>query len=114
MRFPAIAPASRAQKLDWLTFINGKLIFTYAAPTLADLPLYQDFLQARYTTIGRAEHGLSARRGRCHGVFPEHRSPTVLPPSGQALEDWIEYVAVVLPTAAQCSPFHGSCADSVE
>jgi len=105
MRFPAIAPASRAQKLDWLTFINGKLIFTYAAPTLADLPLYQDFLQARYTTIAALNTAYQLAGADVMESFPSIGLPTVLPPSGQALEDWIEYVAVVLPTARNAHRF---------
>jgi phage tail-like protein len=102
--FPPLAPSNKAQKQDWRTF-TGKLIFTYAPPTAADLPLYQDFLQASYTMISslNATYQLSGI-----DVIPSFDSiqfPKALPPGGQALEDWIKFVAIVLPTQRNAHRF---------
>jgi hypothetical protein len=103
--FPPLAPTNKLQKQDWLTFTMRKLIFTYAPPTPADLPLYQDFLQARYTTISLLNTAYQLSGPDVISSFLDIQLPTVLPPSGQALEDWIEFVAVVIPTQRNAHRF---------
>jgi hypothetical protein len=102
--FPPLAPSSKAQKQDWLTF-TGKLIFTYAPPTSADLSLYQDFLQARYTTISSLNTSYQLSGVDVIPSFDSIQFPKAMPPGGQALEDWIEFVAIVLPTQRNAHRF---------
>ena len=103
--FPPLAPTNKAEKQDWLTFVTGKLIFTYAAPTPADLPLFLDFLQAQYPSISKLNSAYQLSGSDLVPSFDAIQFPTVMPSGGQALMDWIEFVAEVLPTQRNAHRF---------
>src|SRR4029077_9977377 len=86
------------QSRDWQTFIDQRLAFTYTPPNSGDLKLYQNFLRARYQTVGalNARYQLSGP-----AIIPSFDSiafPSFLPSGGQMLEDWLELVSSILPT----------------
>jgi len=98
LQFFAIAPANKAQAKDWRTFITRQLVFTYTAPTSADLTLYQNFLRSRYQTIAALNTSYQLAGDSAVTSFTSIALPAYLPSGGQALEDWLEFVSSILPT----------------
>ena len=102
LRFPSIQPAQSAEAADWQTFINTDLGFTYSLVTDADEPTYEQFLADRYgkPSALNAAYGLTGSLALTSFSDVKAKLWTNLaeglPSTGPFLQDWIEFVSVVL------------------
>ncbi|MBZ5524721.1 MAG: beta-galactosidase [Acidobacteriia bacterium] len=98
---PPVEPAQKMQSADWQRFLRSALGFTYAAVTLADRTAYQRFLARLYPHVS----DLNRAYDLTLGGFDSVTLPDVFPSSGRKLQDWIQFVSVVLPTARNAHRF---------
>jgi phage tail-like protein len=112
VRFPAVDPDCGQRTRDWQAFTRGELGFVYARVSDADEPLYREFLARRYRQPVdlSAAYELSGSAGI--GSFGEVRTRfwdallrQRLPDGGKMLDDWIEFVSVILPTRRNAHRF---------
>ena len=81
--FPPVLPQNPAIREDWTRFTQKWLGFTYAAVVPDDKAAYQAFLMRRDQLNVVSYSGIEL--------------PDVLPSGGKQLNDWIQFVSMVLP-----------------
>lgn len=84
-KMPATLPADKQQAEVWREFLRTGLGFHYEAVTSADLPLWEQFIKARYRRTDPL--------------------PASVPESGKPLYDWIQFVSIHLPTVRSAHRF---------
>ncbi len=92
---PAIQPAHLQQRRDWEDFVRSEIGFNYAEITSADTERYRRFISSRYRSLQAYR---LAYPGSTLNSFDELILPSVLPPAGSPLEDWIQFVSILMPT----------------
>jgi phage tail-like protein len=102
---PPVQPSQKTQAADWNRFLQGSVGFTYAAVTADDLEAYQDFLSRQYPSISDLNTAYNLSGSNTLNSFEAVQLPDTFPPSGRALQDWIQFVSVVLPTARNAHRF---------
>ena len=105
VNLPPTQPAKKTQAADWKRFLQGALGFTYAAVTSDDLQAYQDFLARQYPHISDLNTAYKLSGSNALPSFAEAQLPATFPAGGRVLQDWIEFVSVVLPTARNAHRF---------
>lgn len=97
---PPLRPAESNQKADWQRFIQSRRLgFTYAdvADTEANAARYQRFLLRRYRRIDALNQAWQQGTQHAYTDFSAIPLSLNLPAEGVALQDWIQFVSVVLP-----------------
>lgn len=102
---PPTQPAQKTQSADWSRFLQAALGFTYAAVTSDDLAAYQNFLARQYPHIGDLNSAYSLSGSNALNSFADVHLPDTLPAGGRELQDWIQFVSLVLPTARNAHRF---------
>jgi phage tail-like protein len=104
LRLAAVRPASGARSDDWQRFVTSELGFTYAVVTGSDEPLYREFLARRYGQPSAVNTAYQLDASSALTTFADVRARlwdgylrTSLPASGVWLQDWIQFVSIVLP-----------------
>ena len=104
LQLAAVRPSSGRRGADWQRFIESEIGFTYAVVRDTDEPLYREFLARRYgqPSAVNAAYRLDGSnvlttfadlRPRLWDAYLRHS----LPSSGVWLQDWIQFVSIVLP-----------------
>lgn len=102
---PPTQPVQKTQAADWKRFLQGSLGFTYAAVTSDDLQAYQNFLARQYPHISDLNTAYKLSGSNALASFAEVQLPDTFPASGRVLQDWIQFVSLVLPTARNAHRF---------
>lgn len=105
LRLAAVWPSRAAESADWQRFVRERLGFTYAIVTATDEPLYQDFLARRYRQPSDLRRAYGLGGPSVAASFEAVRLPGSLPDGGPALQDWITFVSLVLPTQRNAHRF---------
>lgn len=90
-----IAPSDPRQRRDWEDFVRTHLPYRYITVLPEAVGAYRGFLQKKY---GRIEKLNALYQARCAN-FDAFPLPTELPPTGQLLQDWGEFLAGPAPLA---------------
>jgi phage tail-like protein len=104
IRLSAMPPAGAAAD-DWRRFVAGGIGFTYAIPTVAELPLWREFLARRHATPGDLNRAWRRSGPAAYASFDAVPFPDSFPASGAELADWIAFVSGVLPMRRQAHRF---------
>jgi len=104
LRLAAVRPAGGQRATDWQRFVESELGFTYALVGDGDEPLYREFLARRYgqpSALNDAYRldgsaALMTWADVQHGLWDAHLRDS-LPEGGVFLNDWIQFVSIVLP-----------------
>jgi phage tail-like protein len=104
LRFPAVRPAGGQRGTDWDRFVESEIGFTYAMVRDSDEPLYREFLARRYGQPSAVNDAYALDASSALTTFADvqdrlwnaHLSDS-LPDGGVWLNDWIQFVSIVLP-----------------
>jgi phage tail-like protein len=112
LRLPALAPCSGAERANWLEFTSGFIGFTYAAPGAGADVLYRDYLARLYRQPSDLNQAYgytgSSALASWLEVTPKiwlARLKQSIPAGGPALQDWIQFVSMVLPRQSKAHHF---------
>lgn len=112
LQFPAVQPTQAAQAADWQAFVSTDLGFTYATVTSTDEPEYENFLTSRYADVSDLNQAYNLTGSSALSSFDDIQDDlwngtlvSALPAGGVFLQDWILFVAVVLPTQQNAYQF---------
>lgn len=97
LKLPAITPCHPTKAADWSAFRREGLGFTYAAPDVADLALWRDFLARRYRQPMDLNRAWGLGSGQAYVSFADVGFPATIPDRGTPLADWITFVSLVAP-----------------
>jgi hypothetical protein len=97
IRFSPLLPDAPSVAADWLLFSRGPIGFTYAPVTADDTEMYRCFLKQRYRRISRLNEAYGVAGDDQLAAFEDIALPREIPPAGQALMDWIQFVSLIWP-----------------
>lgn len=103
--FPPLMPQHSVQRRNWQLFVRDHLGFAYAHVTVDDEMLFQDFLARRYRQVSRYNRAYGLLQDFMVVDFKDINLPTQMPRTNTALQDWIEFVSIMLPIRDQAHSF---------
>ena len=104
LRLPAVRPVGGQRGADWEQFVESALGFTYAAVDDSDESLYREFLARRYGQPSAVNAAYALDPSNALTTFADVQDrlwdgslSDSLPDGGVWLNDWIQFVSIVVP-----------------